>query len=350
MRILISIDNYSAHYFIRLGIARAFTVAGHDVTLWDINKKPVYDAFDELEPQLFIGQTYNLNNGLIQCISERPWMKVIMKGADYGYNNFKTKGKYPVLQATEQEIDNVDTLKERVGKPDFIYVHHHPDWLEDTHGYWEKDLGVKTASLLNAADIFGYTNGVYKEEFASDICFIGSRWPYKAQVLDKYLLPLCESNKYNIKIFGGGGWDGIPQYCGHIDDKYVPDILASSKICVNLHEPHSQDLHYDVIERPFKLLSNKCFVLSDEVLGLRRLFPSGEIAFANTPESFASKIDYYLENKRAREMAAEAGYNKTIAHHTYLDRAVQICQELDMDYMVDEIIDTKYNIIQRLKL
>ena len=84
MRVMISSDGSTAHFFIRKGWARAFSYAGHETILWDIKTKNAFDAFDELEPDLFIGQTYNIDESLIKCISARPEMKVIMKAPDWG--------------------------------------------------------------------------------------------------------------------------------------------------------------------------------------------------------------------------------------------------------------------------
>jgi len=84
MKILISNDGPTAFFYIRTGLARAFAAAGHQVTVWDIDKKPAYDAFDEFEPDLFLGQTYNTTPAICKLIKERPHMKVIMKAGDWG--------------------------------------------------------------------------------------------------------------------------------------------------------------------------------------------------------------------------------------------------------------------------
>ena len=75
MKILISSDGPHAHYYIRLGWGRAFEASGHKVYIWDIASKPAFDAFDEFEPDLFMGQTYNLNDAVYKCIKNRPHLK-----------------------------------------------------------------------------------------------------------------------------------------------------------------------------------------------------------------------------------------------------------------------------------
>ena len=71
MRILISTDGPHAHLYIRQAWGKVFSQMGHQVSFWDINTKSVFDAFDEFEPDVFMGQTYNISKGLIKCIKER---------------------------------------------------------------------------------------------------------------------------------------------------------------------------------------------------------------------------------------------------------------------------------------
>ena len=65
MKILISSDGPHAHYYIRMSWAKVFRAMGHDVVLWEKDHKPAFDAFDEFEPDLFMGQTYHINEALI---------------------------------------------------------------------------------------------------------------------------------------------------------------------------------------------------------------------------------------------------------------------------------------------
>ena len=81
---MISSDGPHAHYYIRMGWARVFNAMGHDVGIWDANEVPVFDAFDEMEPDIFLGQTYNLDRALFKCIKERPHLKVVMRASEWG--------------------------------------------------------------------------------------------------------------------------------------------------------------------------------------------------------------------------------------------------------------------------
>lgn len=349
MKVLISSDSPSAHYFIRLGMARVFAAMGFDVTMWDINQKSVYDAFDEFQPDLFIGQTYNINRSLINVIKERPWIKVIMKAGDWGPQTNEITDEFQVLKASETEKRNTLFMKQETGKPDYVYIHYPEYAVEATHGYWIKE-GVPVYSNMCAADVFDYTNGKPKPEFACDIAFVGGYWPYKAQIFDKYLIPLCDEQKYNIKIFGNGIWP-VPQYCGLIDNENVKHLLASAKICPALHEPHSQKYGFDVSERVFKILANKCFCISDNVEALRHIFKEGEdIIIAKNKGDFIDLVYKYLNDDDQKKIFINNGYNNIINNHTYFHRVRDILVRLNLVDQANLCEKTYENVKEKMKL
>lgn len=329
MKILISNDGPHAHFYIRTGFGRALTYAGHQVVMWEIDKKPAFDAFDELEPDLFIGQTYNLSDAVMKCLIERPHMRVIMKGSDWGtISDTIDREKYPVLIANDREISQVADLMKLGGGPDLLYVHYMKDRLGETHNHWSS-MGAKVSSLMNAADVFMFTNGKPKEEYRCNIGFMGGRWGYKSQTIDRFLLPILNpQSKLNIKIFGNNDW-GVPQYCGYIPEEEAAHFLASCDICPNFSEPHSHKYGYDVVERPFKLLSNKCFVISDRVLDLVKLFPDS-IVYASDPDQFSHKVQWALDHPDDRREIAELGYEQVIGEHTYFHRMRDIFNDLEL--------------------
>lgn len=348
MRVMFSIDGYTAHYYIRLGVAKVLKLMGHDVILWDINKKSVFDAFDEYEPDLFIGQTFNVNKALIKCLEERPHVRVIMKASDYGPAMEEMDlNKFPVLVARQDELDLMKEMKEKTGKPDFVLIHYHKDYVDHTHGYWA-NLGINYQSILSASDIIDYTNGENREEYSTDVCFVGGYWPYKSKTLDDYILKLCQPGKnVRIKIFGNQNWP-VPQYCGSIDNDDVKHVLKSALICPNIHELHSQVYGWDIVERPYKLLSNKCFVISDYVEGLVKLYDNNEIVFAKDPGEFEDKVMHFIKSPEERLPYIERGFNRTIKEHTYFDRVAQIMDLLGLPTQKDLAFVAKKETLRRL--
>lgn len=329
MKILICNDGYHAMYYIRLGLARAFTALGHDVVMWQKDQKATHDAFDELEPDLFIGQTYNLTDSIIEAIMERPHLKVICKAGDWGMD--VNTDKYKILMATEEEKDKVLKLKEQTGQPEFLYIYYHPDYISQTHKGWI-DAGISVHSIINACDVFDYTGGQILDEFKSDICFIGGYWNYKAIEIDQYLLPIC--NKYHTKIFGNSPWP-IYQYCGMIPNEYVKHAFASSLVCPNLNEPHARRYGFDINERPFKLAGNKSFIISSYVEGLEKIYPADEIIQAYEPEEFHDLIEYYVKHPDERQSYIDKAFQRTMRDHTYFNRAKDILDNLSINCDVE---------------
>ena len=330
MKIMISSDGPHAHYYERMAWAKALNACGNQVSIWEINRTPAFDAFDRFEPDIFLGQSYNIDRAVYQCIKERPHLKVGLRAGDWGDFSKKVDAqKYNILFAEPLEIDLLRKLKDETGKPDFVHIHYDEDAVKVTHNKWE-DAGIKVVSIMMSADLFDYTGGVHKEEYASDIAFVGGYWPYKAQIIDRYLLPLCyPMGEYKVKIYGNQRWR-VPQYMGYADNNEVKHILASAKICPNLSEPHAHEFGFDVNERCFKLLSNNCFCISDNVESLKKIFENKGIVFANNPQEFQDLVEYYIKNPEERESHTEIGYDTVMTQHTNFHRAAQIFSALGL--------------------
>jgi hypothetical protein len=330
--ILISSDSPTAHYFVRQGIANVFRSCGYNPILWNCKHQSAFDAFDEADSILaFFGQTYNLTPSVVKAIEERPHMRVFLKASDWGpLSDSLDTNLYPVLIANQEEIELVKELRDKTGKPDSLHVHYNEKRLDQTHGHWRKE-GFKVSSFMLAADPFIYSNGQVRPELVSDIAFIGGRWGYKAQTIDRWLLPLTH-RKYdlNIKIFGNQDW-GVPAYCGQAPTEINKDIFKSAKICANIHEPHSQVYGYDVIERPFKVAVNKSLVISDYVEDLAEIY-GDTMVFCNTPKEFQDSCVEYSRNyekyyREIREMEEEA-YKITLAGQLYHHRVASLFQSV----------------------
>lgn len=333
MKILISSDGMHAHFYVRSGWAKAFSYSGHEVILWDTKIQTAFDIFDEFEPDLFIGQTYNVTRPVFKCIAERPNLKVIMKAPDWGdIQKEIDPNKYNVLFVSEEEKKIIERLKKETGKPDFVYVHYLDEDVKRTHNGWG-DIGVRTTGLLNAADIFEYVNGKEINYLKSDVSFVGGCWPYKAISFNKYISPLFyPPGKYNIKIFGNQPWSTISgiQYMGFIPDSMVKDVLKSATVCPNISEPHAQDFGMDVNERTFKILSNKSFCVSDNVEAMKKIFSDDEVVFTS-PSQFKETVDHFIAHPEDRQSYIEKGYKNVMKNHTYFNRCAKIFDLLGME-------------------
>tara|TARA_Y100000004_G_scaffold55054_2_gene61312 strand:+ start:3684 stop:4736 length:1053 start_codon:yes stop_codon:yes gene_type:complete len=342
MKILISNDGPHAHYYIRMSWLKVFSAMGHEVQIWEKGQRPAFDVFDEFEPDIFMGQTYNLNEATFKCIKQRPHMKVVMRASDWGdIQKDIDLEKYPILVAQEEEKKLLERLKEETGKPDFVHNHYHDNWIRHTHNKWE-DIGIKPISLIHGADIFDFYLRNPVEALRCDIGFVGGYWPYKAINLDEYLIKLCHPvGKYNIKLFGNSNWP-VTQYCGRIASENVGALFASATISPNISEPHSQDFGYDIIERPFKVLMSGGFCISDYVESMANdVFTNGEIIFAKTPKEFKTLVDYYVKNPLERFQHIQAGYQSVVKNHTYFDRMATVFSALGLESEAKRCIEVK---------
>ena len=322
MKILISNDGIHAHYFQRMAWARAFAECGIKVYFWDCKKIPAFDAFDSFEPDIFMGQLYNLDRALLKCIYERPHLKVGLRAGDWG--DFQQDERFNILYATERELQTLKKLKEETGKPDVVHIHYDQEAVDQTHSKY-KQIGVDAKSLIMCADVQEYLKPNHDSSLSCDIGFVGGYWPYKGIVIDSYLTPLCHPiGKYNIKIFGNQPWAGVNQYCGHIQDDKVKDLFASASICPNLSEPHAHEYGFDINERCFKVLCAGGFCISDNVSSIKKIFDGNGVVFADSPDDFRAKIDYYLDNEEERLEVSRIGREFVLNNHTNFHRVAEM--------------------------
>ena len=336
MKVLISSDGVHAHYFQRLAWMNAFKAVGFNAVMWDCNKVSAFDAFDSFEPDIFLGQSYNLNESLIKCIYERPHLKVALRAGDWGDQEAEVdKSQYNILYCSEREKKILQKIKEETGKPNFVHIHYNENAVLKTHNKFN-DIGIKPESIMMCADTVVYGGARHDKNLECDIGFVGGYWPHKGIVINNYLFPLLnEMGKYKVKIFGNQPWP-VNQYCGLIDDEDVKNLFVSAKICPNLSEPHAQKFGIDVNERIFKILYSGGFCISDNVESYK-MFGDG-IVIANDPEDFRKKIDYYLENPNDLEQIRTKGHIIVKENHTGFHRIAKMMSAFGYDDLSNNIL------------
>ena len=340
MKILISSDGKHAHYYQRMAWATAFADSDFQVSMWDCKNISAFDVFDTFEPDVFLGQSYNLDASLLKCIYERPHLKVGLRAGDWGdHEVIVDKDIYNILYCSQKEKDILKKLKDETGKPDFVHIHYDAEAIKVTHNHF-KSIGIKPISLMMCADTTAYSDPQYDPMLDCDIGFVGGYWPYKGLVIDQYLTPLLDPPTYKVKIFGNQIWP-VNQYCGLIGDNDVKNLFVSAKICPNLSEPHAQEFGIDVNERIFKTLYSGGFCVSDKVDSYK-MFGDG-IVMADSPEDFRTKIDHYLANPAEKIKIVETGKKYVTENHTGFHRAAQIMDAFDLTSLSTRIMKD-YNV------
>lgn len=343
-------------WFLRQGYAKVFQAAGHLVFHWYSEQKSAYDYFDEIGTKfdLFVGQTYTLSRSLIEILKQSN-AKVILQCSTWGpITDTLDLNKYPILVPSEQEKIYVRQLHEAIGdRLGFVFLNYHENKLEETLSYWNTKLDLNILGSPCAADTFSYLGGEFKPEYESDICFVGGNWGYKGQNLNKYLVPLCNENtapiingkKIKVKIWGQG-WQGLPQYLGPIEEQEVKHVFASAKICLNVSEPHSQALGFDIVERPFKTALSGNVVLSDYVASMDDDVFGNTVMYYHDYQSLATKIKLILNSRdNFKNGWGQAAKRLVLKEHTYFDRVYDMLKYLSHQDEADKILIKKQELL-----
>lgn len=311
----------SAPKFVREAWAKVFSSIGWTVYLWYPDAEPINDVEVKFpKPDLFICNTYSVDNAIIKYIRRNEGAKIAMFGSNWGpLTDDIDRAKYPITIAREDEKKNVAAIADRVG---LIFIHSSDEFIETCMGYWRK-LGINVAGIMNAADLYLYQHSKDKvqEKYIADVSLVSGYWPYKAINLNQYIVRLCnqEWRNLNIKIYGNG-WN-LPQYLGRIDDGEDAKVFASTTISPTISEPHSVDFKngYDITERTFKTPIAGSFTISDDV-GLKTIFGNGIIPEYSNYGEFKDLIFYYLKNETERNELLKKQQEAILEKHTYFDR------------------------------
>jgi spore maturation protein CgeB len=161
--------------------------------------------------------------------------------------------------------------------------------------------------------------------YASDVCFVGSYYPNRAQWLE----PLAGLNL----IIRGPGWGRLS---GHSplkelarDAQVAPSewkkLYAAAKIILAVHYQDGASPCYQASPRVFEVMACGGFLLTDAQRDVTTLFKDGEhLAVFHDAHDLRRKIAHYLSRPDERARIAEQGHRETVKNHTYVRRMEQV--------------------------
>lgn len=171
-----------------------------------------------------------------------------------------------------------------------------------------------------------------KAEWGSDVAFIGSFYPNRAQILEKI-------TDFDLRVWGPG-WKILPRGSAlkkrTTAQKLKPGewikILSSSKINLAIHFQDGKTPCYQASPRVYETLACRSFLLVDEQKDVKFLFQDGKhLALFKDSEDLREKIDYYLNHTEERTKMAAQGYEEVIHKHTYMNRIEQMFSIIEAD-------------------
>lgn len=169
-----------------------------------------------------------------------------------------------------------------------------------------------------------------RSDYGYDICFIGMPFPNRVEIFESL-------RDYNLGVFGDHwtkyfmlqGKKTPSYYRGRASGETVNKIYLSSKIVLNLHHPHSIE---GLNTRTFDIPACGAFEIVDYKKDLEKHFKIDKeiVTFRNINE-LKSKIDFYLKNDDLRKTISERGKQRVLNEHTWVHRAGEIINDLEMN-------------------
>ena len=306
MKVLFCNRPSGAFGYITDGMYNAMKAAGHTVGRWD--GKP--QSWANFAPDLYCG-----SSGHRQPIPSTRTTKIALHVNPYTDEKIVANGV--TINEAQHAIDW--TVAQR---PDLVFGYGHETdrrlWCK-----WTINHGIEWVPMPTAGDSTLFQNLDLPRDI--DFGYIGGYWKYKANNIDKYLMPLAKACKSRIKIHGRD-W---PHNAGAtpIDDDAVVGFYNRIKIAPCIAEPHTTEWGIDLPERLWKASLCGAVVVHDHVKGLERYMPS--VVTASTTEEYIKTCQdlTHLPNAELASLA-ERQRSEVLKSNTYFRRMAVICDAL----------------------
>lgn len=166
-----------------------------------------------------------------------------------------------------------------------------------------------------------------------DVTFIGQKHGQmpngqfvRAEIIDK----MMEAG-INVQLFGNY-WDGYDNWHGYVTSfEQMLDVFSKSKICLNLSNPWHFGTMPQIKGRHFEIPQMRRLQLTTPADDLESYFEEDkEIVIARSTEEIIEKCKYYLEHKEARDIVAQAGYDRNQKDHQWRNRFKDIFEDIGL--------------------
>lgn len=177
-----------------------------------------------------------------------------------------------------------------------------------------------SGGLRPGFDHLAYSPGTPRDSLKCDVAYVGEYRQEKVGLLDRYVLPLCE--RFRVKIFGGGPWP-VPQHMGVISEALVPDLVASTKICLGLSKQGLGHWSYTVMGLGGRLVTSPDGSFPNDLCD--------HIGRVCSPNEAVEAVGFWLENCSVREMFRPGVAGAVAEAHTYTHRVSDLLRSVGFE-------------------
>jgi len=230
----------------------------------------------------------------------------------------------PGVQAAPNNVQYAHDMKS-----DVVFAQFTPTWREVILRKWKAE-GFQLASMEMAVDdtVYQYTK---PDGFEYDMTYCGGFWPYKGKNINDYLMANLVKYRQSTYLVGKGWPIATDIDCGELE---LARKYGASKVSPNVHEPHSTDGGYDVVERVFKTMYCGGLCITDPVEELESGygFEHGtHLIIADDPTMYGNFVDDVIQRPQDYEYIREAGRLFVKNNHTYKHRVTQLLTDLGVE-------------------
>lgn len=314
MKIAITIPSAGAGKWCWTGWSNAFKALGHEVE--NINGS----WYIPEDTDLLICSTSSPQQKFVEWRQRNPGKKValnVLAWTDANIPGINNAG----VQASPNNVEYAKALS-----PNIVFAQYSKQSREVLLNKWHNEQGFRLGSMEMAADstIYHYTKPLGEGQ---EIYYAGGYWPYKAQIIDKYLIPVL--HKYRNHTVVGQGWQPFVRRSYESNEGVIGEQFALAKVCPNVHEPHS---HYfeDIVERVFKVMYCGGLLVTDNAVGLENFGIKNGVhcMIGKTPKEYFEIIDDAIACPERYEAVRQQGRKLVEDKHTYIHRVTTLLKDL----------------------
>lgn len=279
-------------------MAKALRALGQEVVEFD---------YRETTKQIGVGP---MNAGIVYEVSkQKPDLVIICKGDQLGVSTVQQLSK--MTQTFYFYMDPIQTTA-----PHFLQLASECHYVSCTGAgvaqYFADNGSTKVYHIFEGVDPSYYYPVLPKDEFKTDVSFIGSRTTERME----YIYHL--GSKYLVRVYGYG-------FGSQVFGSAFNVICSSSKAILSINTQN--DIAEYFSDRVFLCLGANAFVLQKYTPGLEKYFENGKhLVWFNTKEELLSLADEYLapEKDDVRKAIADVGYRYVIDNFTWEDSMTKL--------------------------